>query len=43
MHVEDMRRKKREWVEDHERKMQEMRERMLADKEQALDRERERC
>jgi len=37
-----MRRKKQEWLEEHERKMQETRERMLSDKESALDRERER-
>ena len=43
LYAGDLRLKKQDIIDEYEKKMQELKERLLADKEQALDKERERC
>jgi hypothetical protein len=43
LHVEEFRRRKQDWQEETERKLSELRERLLNEKETAVERERERA
>lgn len=43
LHVEEFRRRKQDWQEESERKVSELRERLLNEKETAVERERERA